>query len=72
MPEVMPREGGLRIYVHARDHGPPHVHVHSSEGSVRIYLEADCIVLDDSESDMKPSDIGRAGRLVAALIHRLL
>ena len=66
MPEVSPRYGALRIYVHLDDHDPPHVHVHSDEGSVTINLGIGCVELDDSETDMKTSDIRRAERLVLA------
>ena len=66
MPEVRPRGGDLRIMVHVDDHPPPHVHVISAEGLVKVRLAADAdgVFLEEAGSSLKKSDLRRARRLV--------
>lgn len=64
MPELRPREGEFRILVHVDDHAPPHVHVVSNYGSVKIRLGRDEVTLEDAGRGMKRSDIRRAREVV--------
>lgn len=53
IPWVGRKEHGLRIYVGVRDHEPPHVHVFSDEGSMKVLLGEACVELTEARGDMK-------------------
>ncbi len=68
MPTVLDANGfQVRVLLPAREHGPPHVHVHKGSGELVITLPDDESTLAiRTIHDLKPADVMAAFRLVEA------
>ncbi len=65
MPPTIEVNGRFRVIIYSRDHPPPHVHVRTSDGELRVYLHG--VVVERTWGRMTPAD----ERDAVALVRRM-
>jgi hypothetical protein len=57
---------GVRIFINARDHGPPHAHVRGSDWELRVYIGDRAKLWNVKHGKPNSKEVRRAVELVAA------